>query len=189
MAVELGFRRSIDLRSESNLRAAAPNIRGSGLRWATGAEHSDPASRHTSRRSRSSSRTATALAVRTPAVGSRHVRMAGGTRRQSSQFRVEFFSSNGSIGICRPNASSGDRECGEDQNLDRRLGLGPSRHRQIAARPGRLALHIAADLGHKGLNNRGENSHQPTRRAPSSSIITARAGSPGGICAAVTADS
>jgi len=32
------------------------------LRWATGAGHSDPASRHTSRRSRSSSRTATALA-------------------------------------------------------------------------------------------------------------------------------
>jgi hypothetical protein len=41
------------------------------------------------------------------------------------------------------------RKCREDPNLDRRLGLRPRRNRQEAARPGRLALHIATDpLGH-----------------------------------------
>src|SRR5271166_2149540 len=41
------------------------------------------------------------------------------------------------------------RKCREDPNLDRRLRLRPRRHRQEAARPGRLALHIATDpLGH-----------------------------------------
>src|SRR4029077_19897999 len=37
------------------------------------------------------------------------------------------------------------RKCREDPNLDRRLGLRPRRHRQEAASPGRLALHIATD--------------------------------------------
>src|ERR1700720_2124061 len=44
------------------------------------------------------------------------------------------------------------RKCREDPNFDRRLGLRPRRHRQEAASPGRLALHIATDpFGHPVL--------------------------------------
>jgi hypothetical protein len=38
------------------------------------------------------------------------------------------------------------RECRQDANLDRRVGLRPCRHHQEAPQPRRLALHFATDL-------------------------------------------
>jgi Transposase DDE domain len=56
------------------------------------------------------------------------------------------------------------RKCREDSNLDRRLGLRPRRHRQEAARPGPLALHIATDpLGHPLRENADTSSTCPRR--------------------------
>ena len=56
------------------------------------------------------------------------------------------------------------RKCGEDPNLDRRLGLRARRYRQEAARPGRLALHIATDpLGHPVRETADASSTYPRR--------------------------